>query len=129
MRQPTTKKKTHELYTALTDLQGDTAQSHSDLTGRFPHISSKGNKYLLIMYHYDSNGILVEPVKSRTGPEIYRAHKVLFSRLRKAGCKPKLHRLDNEASTDLKRYMVDENIDFQLVPPHIHQRNSAERAI
>ena len=72
------RKKNHEVYTTVIDT---TDQTHSDLTGSFPHISSKGNKYLLVMYHYDTNGILVEPLKSRTGPEIFRAHKVLFARL------------------------------------------------
>ena len=108
--------KTHEVYTMVTDTVQPTNQTHSDLTGSFPHISSKGNKYLLIMYHVDANAILVEPLKSRHGPEIHRAHKTLFARFKKAGCKPKLHRLDNEASGDLKRYLHDESIDFQLVP-------------
>ena len=81
------------------------------------------------MYHVVANAILVEPLKLRHGPEIHRAHKTLFARLTKAGCKPKLHRLDNEASGDLKRYLQDEAIDFQLVPPHMHRRNAAERAI
>jgi hypothetical protein len=28
-----------------------------------------------------------------------------------------------------KEYMTNEGVDFQLVPPHIHYRNAAERAI
>ncbi len=31
---------------------------YHDLTGRFPHRSSQGNEYLLIVYDYDSNSIL-----------------------------------------------------------------------
>jgi hypothetical protein len=42
---------------------------------------------------------------------------------------PKLQRLDNEVSNDLKEYMSDQNISFQLVPPHVHRRNAAERAL
>ena len=47
----------------------------------------------------------------------------------KAGRKPKLHRLDNEASEALKNNMHEKQISFQLVPPGIHRRNPAERAI
>ena len=35
----------------------------------------------------------------------------------------------NECSKVLKEYMEEENETFQLVPPHLHQRNAAERAI
>jgi hypothetical protein len=45
------------------------------------------------------------------------------------GPKPKLMKLDNEASTLLKTYLHQQNITFQLVPPYIHRRNLAERAI
>jgi hypothetical protein len=43
--------------------------------------------------------------------------------------RPKLQKLDNEASTALQHAMRQENIDYQLIPPHVHQRNAAERAI
>ena len=45
-------------------------KAFSDLTGRFPHRSSRGTEYLLIVYHHDSNAILVEPVKNRQAAEI-----------------------------------------------------------
>ena len=43
--------------------------------------------------------------------------------------KPKLRTLDNEASQLLLDYIKDEDIDYQLVPPHMHHRNLAEQAI
>jgi hypothetical protein len=45
------------------------------------------------------------------------------------GLKPKLMKLDNEASKLLKTYLHHQDITFQLVPPYSHRRNSAERAI
>ena len=45
------------------------------------------------------------------------------------GLRPRLHTLDNEASTSLKEFLTAEHVEYQLVPPHIHRRNSAERAI
>ena len=37
--------------------------------------------------------------------------------------------LENECPSGLKDYMRHEGITFQLVPPHLHRTNSAERAI
>jgi hypothetical protein len=45
------------------------------------------------------------------------------------GLKPKLVKLDNEASKLLKDYLHQQEITFQLVPPYSHRRNSAEREI
>jgi hypothetical protein len=45
------------------------------------------------------------------------------------GLKPKLMKLDNEASKFLKNYLYQQDITFQLVPPYSHIRNSAELAI
>jgi hypothetical protein len=39
----------------------DSGQIHSDLTGRFPTISAKGNTYVLVLYAYDTNNVLTEP--------------------------------------------------------------------
>jgi hypothetical protein len=45
------------------------------------------------------------------------------------GFKPKLQTLDNEASTALKNFFTVNDIAYQLVLPHCHRRNAAERAI
>jgi hypothetical protein len=37
--------------------------------------------------------------------------------------------MDNEALAAVKEKLKGYNIEYQLVPPHIHQRNAAERAI
>ena len=38
--------------------------------------------------------------------------------------------LDNEASAEYKKLVTETwNVKYQLVPPHIHRRNAAERAI
>jgi hypothetical protein len=43
--------------------------------------------------------------------------------------KPQLQRLDNECSKSLKTFMHEQEIYCQLVPPGVHRRNAAERAI
>jgi hypothetical protein len=83
----------------------------------------------MVVYDYDSNAIMVEPMRSRTGPCILAAFQVLHTCLVAAGLRPQLQRLDNECSVALKRFVRDANVDFQLVPPHVYRRNAAERAI
>jgi hypothetical protein len=43
----------------------ETCQIYTDLTGRFPTTSLSGNKYLLMLYDYDSKSVLSEPMKNR----------------------------------------------------------------
>ena len=40
-----------------------------------------------------------------------------------------VHWLDNEASTKLKKYNIDNRIKYQLTPPNIHRINASERAV
>ena len=69
-------------------------------------------------------------MKSKSAQDIVQAHQELFLRLQRAGAPPQLHRLDNEATKELKQHLQHEqHVKFQLVPPHIHHRNAAERAI
>ena len=119
--------RTHHCFAAV--FEPAAGQIHTDQTGRFVVASTSGNNYILVLYDYDSNSILVEPLRSRTGPCILAGYRVLHSRLVAAGLRPKLQRLDNECSAALKQFMLDEDIDYQLVPPHLHRRNAAERAI
>ena len=103
--------------------------AYSDLTGRFPHLSSRGNQYVLVVYDYDSNGILATPLKSRQAQEITEAWQQIHNKLNKHGHTIKKYLLDNECSNDLKLAMIKENLTFELAPPNNHRRNAAERAI
>jgi len=123
---PVPNDRTHHCFAAVVT---PTGQTHMDLTGRFPVTSSQGNSYILVVYDYDSNGILVAPLKNRRAETILSAYQLLHARLCAAGLKPRLQRLDNEASTVLQDFLAAEQVDFQLVPPHVHRRNAAERAI
>ena len=120
--------KSHHCFASLVSFQ-TTAKAYSDQTGRFPYTSSRGNQYLMIVYDYDSNAILQEPLKNKTAHELSRAWLLLHQKLSKGGSQPTLYILDNEFSTELKTNMENCNVTYQLVPPHIHRRNAAERAI
>ena len=123
---PPDHERTHLCYAAIME---PTGQIYSDQTGRFIAPSSKGNNYLLIVYDYDSNAILTEPLPSRSSSAILHGYQAVHARLCTAGLRPKLQRLDNECSEALKQFFRTEDIDYQLVPPGMHRRNAAERAI
>jgi hypothetical protein len=53
---------TNCIYTATIDA----GQIYTDQTRRFPVISSKGNKYIIVLYEYHGNVILAEPIKNIT---------------------------------------------------------------
>jgi hypothetical protein len=57
--------KTHLVYAVVVD-QG---QLYTDLRGKFPVRSSKGNSYVMVCYVYDCNYVKVTPVKSRSASE------------------------------------------------------------
>jgi hypothetical protein len=116
---------THLVYAVLID-QG---QLYTDLTGKFPVRSSKGNSYVMVCYVYDCNYIKVIPVKSRSASEWVKAYDTIHQELTVKGFKPKLQTLDNEASAALKNFFTANDVEYQLVPPHYHRRNAAERAI
>ena len=82
-----------------------------------------------MIYDYDSNAILPTPIKNRTSNTIVQAYTDTYDFLQSQGLRPRLQRLDNEASKLLKAEMYKRDIDFQLAPPEIHRRNAAERAI
>jgi hypothetical protein len=83
----------------------------------------------MVLYDYDSNAILEKPIKDRTAPGLLKAFQFMEQELVVKGLKPKLMKLDNEASKLLKDYIYQQDIAFQLVPPYSHQNNSAERSI
>jgi hypothetical protein len=107
----------------------ETNQIYTDLTGIFPTTSLSGNKYILILYDYDSNSVLSAPMKNRGDKDMMRAFDVLINFLIIRGLKPHFQRLDNEASLALINCLTKQGIHYQLTPPHIHQSKNAERAI
>jgi hypothetical protein len=68
-------------------------------------------------------------MKSRSASEWVKAYDSIQQELTVKGFKPKLQTLDKEASTALKNFFTVNDIAYQLVPPHCHRRNTAERAI
>ena len=102
---------------------------YADLTSRFPHISSRSNKYIFVMYNFDLNLIQGEPIKNRQAKNLTDTWEKLHSNLTKHGHPTKNFILNNECSKDLKAALTKNNEIYELTPPNMHQRNTAERAI
>ena len=59
----------------------DAGKIYTDLTRRFPVTSKRGIKYMLILYAYGTNEILVEPIKTRSDSDMLHTYDVLYDTL------------------------------------------------
>jgi hypothetical protein len=126
MSETHTKHKTNLIYAVVHNIEGHT---YTYLTGRFPAVSSRGYKYILILYDFDMNNIMAEPMKNRSDAESIREYTVIYDELTSKGLKPLSQTMENEASTALKTFFMALQMKFQLILTHIHRQNAAERAI
>lgn len=101
----------------------------TDQTGRFPQQSSRGNTYMMILYHVDSNSTWVEPMKNRTEEELIQARRRGVERMREQGIESVHQMLDNEILKAYKKEITESDMTFQLALPDDHRRNLAEKAI
>jgi hypothetical protein len=117
--------KMHHIFINVFDIKDKAVRTiYTNQPGRFPKKSSKGNQYVM-----DSSAILVEATKNPTAGKMICAYQGLINQLLQAGIIPKRHILDNECSEEFKATICKNNMTFQLVPPHDHRRNIAEKAI
>jgi hypothetical protein len=104
-------------------------KAHSDQTGEFVCQSTAKNKYVYLLYDYASNHIFAEPIQSTLDADITRAFDVVIKKLKAAGNMPENHMLDNQCGKLQIAALEKHGIKFQIVPPGMHRRNAAERAI
>ena len=83
----------------------------------------------MLVFETTSNSILVEAMRNRSAGEMVRAYQVLIARLHEKDIFPEMHIPDNECSAEFKAAIKSNQMTFQLVPPHDHRRNVAEKAI
>jgi hypothetical protein len=102
---------------------------YTDQTGKFPHFSSRGNRYQMILYHVATNSIWVEAMRNKTEGELILARARALQRMAACGIKPTKQVLDNETSASYKHAIINSDMSYQLVPPDDHRRNLAEKAI
>ena len=104
-------------------------QIFTDQTGRFPRVSIRGNKSVMVLYDYDNNVILAEPLKINTTSELVRSQTRLRQYLLDRGLKPKALHIDNDCPEAFQRFFIANNIYFQLCPPNYHRTNQSDKAI
>ena len=80
--QETNNQPTHNLSTTMWK---SSERTYSDQTGAFPIQTSRGNKYILIMYVYDANAIMVELIKSHQAKTTNEAWIKCYKELNSSG--------------------------------------------
>ena len=125
---PSPEEKNQDMFIAFLEA-GNSGTVYTDLTGKFPVTSISGHKYVMVLYHYDSNGIIFQTMKNRSNIEAMRVYEEIYEYIKARKCKPKLEIMDNGTSTSVKRYITNTNVNYQLVEPNNHRVNAAERAI
>ena len=127
---PEPQSKQRDIFVKILDTQDELhSKIFTDQTGPFPRKSSRGNQYIMILVELDSNYIMSEPMANRSAGEMVRVYQILINRLNSRGIYPKHQVLDNEVSAKFEDCITKNNITFQLVNPHNHRVNIAERGI
>ena len=85
--------------------------------------------YIFVAYIYDINAIISVPMPSRNDNAMITAFETVLDQLKVRGYHPTLNIMDNECSKAVEAYIRKEKIAIQLVLPHNHRVNAAERAI
>ena len=79
-----------------------------------------------LLYHCDSNAIIAATFNPRAYKNRLLEYDATMKRLKDRNMLVYIQTLDKEASTEYKRIIKDEwGVGYQLVPPHIHHRNTA----
>jgi hypothetical protein len=102
---------------------------YHDLTGSFPFVSFNSSVCFVVLYHYESNAILITPVLGLDNMSMFNAYKTQFDELTAKGFKPKLNIMDNQATQHIENYLTKNNCKLQVIERHNHRMNAAEQAI
>ena len=98
-------------------------------TGKFPHVSSQGNRYMMVLAHIDSDSIWVETMKNRTEGGMMLSRQQSLKQMHTVGIIPKRQVLDNETSMAYRQDIRETGMTYQLAPPDDHRRNIAGKTI
>jgi hypothetical protein len=84
----------------------------------------------MVAFHANGNLILQQAFKSKSNHHRIAAYNTIMTRFAARGLSIDLQILDNKASATYKEAITFKwNAIFQLIPPDMHRRNWAERAI
>jgi hypothetical protein len=68
---------------------------YNDLSENFPFVSIDGSVCFFVLYHYETNAILVKPIANVDDCSICEAYKEVFETWEAKGYKPKMNVIDN----------------------------------
>jgi hypothetical protein len=71
---------------------------YHNLTGLFLFMYYDGSVCFFVLYHYESNAILVTPIAGLDNMSVFNAYKTYFDDLMAKGFKQKLKTMDNQAT-------------------------------
>ena len=101
-----------------------------DFKGWFPITFSRCHAYIMVCYVYETNNILVRPMKNGSAAEHIRVYKDLFTFLDNKGLHPTAHIMNNKSPKALRSIIADENKNkLELVSTQNHKTNPAEKCI
>jgi hypothetical protein len=83
----------------------------------------------MVCYVYDCNYIKVIPMKYWPVSEWANVYDRIHQELTGKAFKPKLQTLDNQSLAGLKNLFTSNDVEYKLVPTHLHRCNAADRAI
>jgi len=106
-----------------------TGTMYTNITSAFPVLSFKSMQYIFVAHVYDLNAIIVCAMPSCTDASMVTAFREVITTLKTGGYHPALNVMDNECLAAVEKYIRSEQINIQLIPPHNHRVNAAERAI
>ena len=89
----TPKRKENYIYVTVINIK---EEIHTDQTGKFPHLSSKGNRYIMVAHNIYANYIFMDAMKNRSESQIMECYQRIVNRMKKAGLTLKNQILDNE---------------------------------
>ena len=99
----------------------------SDLTGRLPHLSRKGNQYILVTHF--CGYIHFTPQASKTPTSCLSSFRSIVDFFSSHGHPLPQLIMDNETSEPLRSYFRSISLPVQFVPPGVHRTLTAERCI
>ena len=91
----TLKQKENDIYVTVINLK---EEIHTDQTGKFPHWSSKWNRYIMVAHNIDANYIFMDTMKNILEIQMIACYQRIVRRMKKVVLTLRNHILDNEAS-------------------------------
>ena len=93
---------------------------HAGQTEKFPHVSSRGHKHQMFLYHVDSTSIWEEAMKNRPEGMMILARDRALTRMKATGFTTIYQVLDNTCLALYNKAITDSGMTYKRVPSDNH---------